>query len=657
MQRLFVFLAVIFTAASGLGSAAHAASPSPASPSASSSSATSASAPADSAVTLEPVVVTATRIAEPVSQTSSSVTVITARDIEDNGYRTLVDALQGVPGVSTTQTGGLGQNTGLFIRGMATNQSLILVDGKRLPQDLAGGYDLADLSLDNVERIEVVRGPLSAVQGGSAAGGVINLITKKGTGLKKPEYSVTLEAGSYNTFREALSARGAQGKVDYSAAFSSLLTTNQRRNNDYERENAGANLGYQAYDNVRLSLDTAYRVTTAQNPGKNVGSQKNDPAAAMLWETWSVGPTVEWKTTEVWTQTFSLQHTQQRTYNNNDPAYTGTNDNRNQDNSNEVDWNHTFAVLDNLTVTSGTQIEDKNIWQFDNHLDRIVYNNHQTNKSAYAGLDWEALPGWHLDPSVRMDGFSDFGDYWNWRAATSYVLPATKTKFKSSYGTATTPPADQNFMTFGGTNVPNYSLQAEQTQGWEAGVEQPFLGGKYTVGATYFENDTRNTIEYVGMADYNSTSINASRTRAQGVELTAGLHPVPEFDLTSSFTYLDDHNLDGYSSSYGNLAPDTRPARRPRRTTAFDAVGRPWKGVTLSLGMEWVAAKQDVINNYPDADLLPDYTTSRFAASWQVSKNVQLFGRIENLLNNHYEEAYGYPALDQAFYGGVKLMY
>jgi vitamin B12 transporter len=621
--------------------------------SASTSSTTSASDPADTSdadkTTLDPVVVTATRIAEPESRTSSSVTVITARDIEDNGYHTLVDALQNVPGVRTATAGAPGQNTGLFIRGMATNQNLILVDGKRLPQDLAGAYDLTDITLDNVERVEVVRGPLSAVQGNAAAGGVINIITKSGQGLKRPEYSATVEAGSYNTFREAVTARGAQGKFDYSAAYSSLLTSNQRRNNDYERENGTLNLGYQAYDDVRLSVASAYRVTTVQNPNGVRGFNANDPKAWNQTETWTVSPTLDWKTTEFWAQSLSFQHSQQRTANENDTPLSFSNNNRNQVNDNEVDWNHTFTPVETVKITAGTQLEDKNTWQYDDGLSQMVYNNHQTNKSVYTGADWEVVKDWHVAPSVRMDGFSDYGDYYNWRAATSYVTPVTRTKLKGSYGTATTAPSDQNFESFGGSNIVNNTLKPEQSRGWEAGAEQPFFGGKWTLGAVYFENSVDNLITTLTVDPTlgTFTSINQAHTRTQGTEISTGIHPLKELDVTASYTYLNAVNTD----------TNVRLVRRPRNETTFDIVGRPVKNVTLSLGGTWLNGIQDNDAVTFVAGNTPDIFTTRFAASWQIVKNVEVFGRIENLLNNHYEEIPGFPALDQAFYAGFRLTY
>ncbi|SDT99444.1 vitamin B12 transporter [Verrucomicrobium sp. GAS474] len=639
MQRISVrgLAFAIALALPGLGSLQAASTSSKTS---SSTSATS-SAPASSAtddttdLDLDPVIVTATRIPEPLSQTSSSVTVISAKEIEDNGYQNVVQALQNVPGLRTATPGTPGQVTGVFIRGMNSNQTLVLIDGKRLPQGFDGAYDITDLPLDNVERIEVARGPLSAVQGNSAAGGVINIITKSGQGMKKPEYAVTVEAGSFNTFHETVSARGAQGKFDYSAAYSSLLTSNQRRNNDYDRENATANLGYQAYDDVRLSLASAYRVTTVQNPGSVPSSSLKK---WQQWETWSVSPTLDWKTTEAWSQSLSFQHSQQRMANDNEPSA----NNRQQVNSNEVDWNHTITPIETLSIAAGGQFEDKTTWQYDDSLRSLTYNNHQTNKNVHTGVDWEALPGWHLVPSVSLDGYSDYGDFFNWRAATSYVVPATKTKFLGSYGTSTTAPSDQNFLTYGGFQIPNFNLKPEQTRGWEAGAEQPFFGGKWTVGGTFFENSIDNLI-YTPVA----TPLNLRHTRTQGVEVTTGIHPIKELDITAAYTYLDAINTDTMA----------RLVRRPRNETSFDVTGRPAENVTLALGGSWLNGMQDT-----DAATFATFNpknifSTRFAATWKITSNVSVFGRIENLLNNHYEEIPGYPTLSQAFYAGFKLTY
>ena len=609
----------------------------------------------DDATPLADVVVTATRMPQAADTTGSSVTVITRQEIDERQYQTVVQALQQVPGLSLSSTGTPGQTTAVLTRGLDTNQTLVLIDGRRLPQDLSGAFDLTNLPLDNVERIEMVRGPLSAVQGGNAAGGVINIITRSGLGMEKPEYTVSAETGSYNTFHEVVTARGMQGPVDYSVAASSLDTTWQRANNDYNQENVDGNVGYQLAKDLRLTVGAQYRSSYSQNPGQTAGYPvtygylANDPGSWFLRELWSANPVLEWKTTEEWTQTLSYLHSQQRDVNYASPASLANygSSSRTQIDADQVNYDTSYAILDNLKATAGTEFRDQDIWSFDDTAGNLAYANHQTNTSGFAGLDYEPLKDWRIDPSVRIDHYSDYGTDVNYRVATSYRTPVTRTLLHGSYGLSTTPPAESYFVPFPGQIV-NYGLTPERTEGFDAGAEQPFFGGKWTVGATYFQNNIANAITSEITTGGLYTSTNAAAARTQGVEITSAVHPLTQLDLSGSYTYLDAKDL----------STDTLLVRRPRNTFTFAVTERPVKGVVVSAEGSWVNGVQDFQPDVPYQQIhIADYFVARLVASWQVNPHLQFFGRLENAFNEKYEEAYLYPQPDQAFYGGVKLTF
>jgi len=608
------------------------------------------------------VVVTATRIPEPADDSASSVTVVTRQQIDENQYQNVAQALEQVPGVEVETSGTPGQLDTLIIRGATTNENLILVDGKRLPADLAGGFDLTDMTLDNVERIEVVRGPLSGVQGGSAMGGVINIITQDGKGLEKPEYSVSLEAGSYSTIHDVVTARGAQGAFDWSVAVSSLDTQNQRANNDYDLQNYTGNMGWQISKELRFTLATTHRVSTAQNPAQTVNSSGyiNDPSSWSQIELWTVIPELEWKTTDWWTQTLSYERSQYRI-----AAHTSLESlmddegdtQRTQIDENRFDYDNIFKVTDQLTLTAGSEFSDEKTWQADDGdpftdifgdppVAASNYNNNQTNTSGYLGADWQPVKGWKIDPSFRTDHYSDFGTFANWRFATSYRVAGPQTLFHSSYGTATTPPSEQNYLSFGGFQVPNFNLKPEQSKGFDFGVEQPLWNGKVTLGSTYFQNNISDLI-----VDNQATSqpYNVNQARTQGVENTATWHPLDQLDIGLGYTYTDAEDL----SNHRLLS------LRPRNVYTFSVTERPIPGVS-------VAWSGSALNGVEETDPTsasfayihePGYFTSRVAVTWQARKYLQVFGRIENVFNDKYEEVAGYPALDQGFYGGVKFTF
>ena len=163
-----------------------------------------------------PIVVTATRIPTPESEVGSSVTVITAEDIRNKQYRTVPEALRAVPGLDVVQAGGPGQQTSVFIRGASSSHTLVLVDGINIADASSpnGAVDFSGLMLDNVERIEVVRGPQSTLYGANAIGGVINIISRKGEG--RPRATLTMQAGNNSSKYQQLGVQGANDRVDYS---------------------------------------------------------------------------------------------------------------------------------------------------------------------------------------------------------------------------------------------------------------------------------------------------------------------------------------------------------------------------------------------------------------------------------------------------------
>ncbi|PIX23965.1 MAG: TonB-dependent receptor, partial [Deltaproteobacteria bacterium CG_4_8_14_3_um_filter_45_9] len=171
-------------------------------------------------VTLEKVVVTATRVETPVEEIASSITVISSKEIERKQKTTVLEVLRDIPGLDVVQTGGVGRLTSIFIRGANSEHTLVMIDGVEVNDPISPGrsYDFAHLTVDNIERIEVIRGPQSTLYGSEAIGGVVNIITKKGEG--KPKFFLSAEGGSFTTFRESTGVRGGNKWVNYSLGIS-----------------------------------------------------------------------------------------------------------------------------------------------------------------------------------------------------------------------------------------------------------------------------------------------------------------------------------------------------------------------------------------------------------------------------------------------------
>src|ERR1043166_6193716 len=204
----------------------------------------------DSDAEEEPVVVSATRTEIPLERSPASVSVIEADEMEEKQIERAADALREVPGLSVVQTGTAGQLTSVFTRGLRSEHTQVLLDGIPINQGLQGAFNFADLTIDDVERIEIVRGPQSTIYGPRALAGVIQIFTKQGTG--PPGVMLSAEAGSYGTFREWLESDGKLGNFDYSIGASRLDTENARPNNEYRNSAAIADVGWSPGEPLRI---------------------------------------------------------------------------------------------------------------------------------------------------------------------------------------------------------------------------------------------------------------------------------------------------------------------------------------------------------------------------------------------------------------------
>src|ERR1700719_398492 len=219
----------------------------------------SMSADGDQLPEAEPVIVSATRTDIPLDQSPASVSVIDSRDIENKQIERVADALREVPGLNVVQTGTPGQLTSVFMRGLPSQDMQVLLDGIPINQGLAGQFDFANLTTDNIDRIEVARGPQSTIYGPRALAGVVQIFTKQGNG--PPGITVSEEGGTYDTFREPVASDGKIGDFDYSLGASRLDTDNARPNNAYRNTSMLTDVGWSPNDQARIGGLFAYSET------------------------------------------------------------------------------------------------------------------------------------------------------------------------------------------------------------------------------------------------------------------------------------------------------------------------------------------------------------------------------------------------------------
>ncbi|MBM4032392.1 MAG: TonB-dependent receptor [Planctomycetes bacterium] len=609
----------------------------------------------------ERVVITATRLETLYEQVGSSITVIARQELERRKQTTVLEVLRGVPGLDVAQAGPAGGQASVFIRGTKSEHTLVLVDGIELndPISPARSFDWAHLTTDNVERIEVLRGPQSTLYGSDAIGGVINIITRKGKG--KPSVTLTTEGGSRRTFRESLSALGATPVFNYAVSASHLRTdgVSQAARWDGNREADGyrnctfaTKLGFTPAENFEVDVITRCvdgRVDL-DNFGGVLGDDPNYTSHVRQHFFRTQGRLKLFRGR--WEQKFGVSYSdhERTTRNNTDPAhpfdlerslYRGR--------VLKADWQHNLYLHETNTLTLGLETEEERgkshyysesmwgPWET-----RLPWRSARMN-SVYVQDQISLWNRWFTTIGARLDDHEQFGSKATYRVATIYHIRETGTRLKASHGTGFKAPTLYQLYA---ARYGNAALQPEESKGCDIGVEQDLFGGRLTLGATCFRNKVKNLIEY----DYVTWQYYNTGLDARGIELTATARPLDNLTITASCTHQRSEDTE----------TGQRFVRRPRHKASLNVNYRPIPKLNLNLGVLCVGPREDVffdnVNwwNPPRRVTLHRYVLVNAAASYDVTKNIQVFGRVENLLDRRYEEVQGYGTPGIGFFAGVR---
>ena len=613
-------------------------------------------APAFAQVTNENVVVSATRIPTPLAQIASSVTVITAADIEARQQRSLPDLLRSVSGVNIVQTGGAGGQTSLFLRGANPNHTKLLLDGIDIadPSTPSGAADISKLLAGDIAKVEVLRGPQGALYGSDAIGGVVSIVTQGGTGPMT--ITADAEGGSFDTFNQRGSVSGSEGAFQYSATVQhfhsgatpvtplSLLPPGQRRNDDfYDNVTATAKLGYDVSDTLQLGLVGR----TTNSLGKITGdafdfttftsfpSPTRTRISSIQYQSRATAHLILWDGRLDQTLGFAYGSTITATQ---DPD---NGDSRAIGDRIKLDWQGNVKVIDGQTLVLGAETARDALhpglsFGFPSTLSRGI-----TTNAGFAELQSDFGVGLYNSVSIRYDDNSRFGNKTTWRVAPAWVIDATGTKLKASAGTGFKAPAlQQLYGTFGG----NAALKPETSFGYDVGIEQSFLGGSVTGGVTWFQNNIKNLI--VSGPAPSFQLMNIGRARTDGVESFIAWKALDALTLRADYTYTD------------ALDAGTKRAllRRPRHKASVNADWRATDALNLAATLLYVGQQIDGNRDFSIPRLkMPDYVTLDLAASYRLTGKWSLFARIENVTDTDYQSPDGFLRPRMGAYAGIKV--
>lgn len=641
---------------------------------------------------LAEVVVTPTRVATPRSSVAAAVTVLDGERLRAQGITQVADALREVVGVSLVQPGSDGGLTSLFLRGGESDYTSVLVDGVPL-NDPGGAMNLADLTMDNVDRIEIVRGPASVLYGSDAVSGVVQIFTRRGKGPAR------VEAGMASGWFDGLTPGGA---VAASSGWGRSL----------ERWQAGVSGGSDAvgysFSFSRASTDGLYGTAAFDNSYRNAtasGLVRAEPdartdASLMVrysdhlfhYPTDGAGRLADANQFDHGTSTalgldlgrVLLPHLEARLMLADYRTDRGTDDAPDSaaDTAGFYAY-HSLATVERrraearatwrrsrAAVTAGGALErqseqstSESQSSFGNFPDQLDVQ--RFNHAAYLQVQGDPAAAVSVNAGARWDGSGTYGDFFTYRGGV-VLRPRSGLLLRASAGTGFKEPTFyENFAT--GFAIGNPNLKPEHSASWEVGLEQSGWNGRARLAGTYFDQRFRDLIDFT-FAPPSPTDpnyFNIASARARGLELEAELNPLTALGVGARATWLSTRVVDGgFDSGPGALlAPDSPLLRRPSFTLSGNLRYIVSRRVRTALAARHVGTRADLdYTGYPPArDTLPGYTTVGVSVEGDVlsaqDRTVTLTVRLENALNAAYQEAVNFPARRRTVWLGAKARF
>ena len=631
---------------------------------------------ADDQTIYGPITVTATRIPTPASQVPAGVTVLTQADFAKQGDNTLVEALSSVPGVNVVQLGGPGNQASVFIRGTNSEDVLVLLDGVPVnnPANANGGFDFGQYVLADIERVEIIRGTMSGLYGSNAIGGVINIITKRGT---KPNQATITAAGGYPAQAQtSATLSGVAGKFDY--ALSGGI--DEEAGFDYTPKRMSVYANNQDPYRSRLgSMQLGYSVTPATRVYVILRAQGTDSASPDLAYPVFDDPNNYFYNSSYFgklgvsstlldgrlrTDLFVAQLQDQLHNRNlldaNDPNFASANDIYHGYRT-DTQWNNTLRLSDAGALTQssllfGTEYSNDTAHEHvdeDNGGYTIFVHASQHSWSGHMGLQTTVANRLTLTGAVRDDTVSSFGNAVTWRAGAVLTVPEIDTTLKGSVGTGFLAPSlfDLYYVdNFGDSGNPN--LRPEYSTGWEIGpqFDIPAFGQAdfLSVSATYFSTSIRDLIQAVANANGAYTEENVSQANINGVETDYVLNPAPWLSAELNYTYT--------RAVSGTNGPAL--LRRPQNAGSATVTVKPLPGLSITPQVQYVGRFNDYL--YNDSGYLTGTgsadpgTVVNLNVSYRLNDKFTLFAAGKNILNSNFEAANGLQIPGASLLMGVR---
>ena len=593
------------------------------------------------------IVVTATGSQTKRKETGQAIIVLDAGALKTSQTASISDILRTVPSIAIARNGGVGSQTSVFIRGGESSQTLVLIDGVRIndPSSPNAAFDFGALLTGNIDRVEVLRGPNSVIWGSQAIGGVISVRTVEPT--ESFTANALAEYGSYNTAQARANVAGTSG------IFSGSVGAGYYRTDGISALSAGTEKdGYKNFSaNGKLKVNFSDALNLDLRGYYNKGRVEFDDPFGATANTFPVTNNEQFIGYVGLNSTLFDDHLKGRlSYSRTDISRIGTepnvpfsfNVNRLKGTIDRFEYHGTFDIADPVTLNFGAEHERSFASTFFPAGGGTAPSKAKNSvTSGFGQLTLRPLKGLTLTGGVRYDDYSLYGGQTTFGANFAYAPGDGNTVFRGTYAEGfRAPTLTEALLPFGNT-----ALKPETAKSYDVGIEHSFLDGRATASATYFRRNSNDTITF-SFVTFQSENI--ARTRSEGVELGLALRPSDRLTLSAQYSLVD-ATSQSLGATFGNQL-----ARRPKDNASVIVDWKsPWG---LALGGT-VTLTGDSFNNLSNTVRLDGFASASLRASYPVTDQFELFGRVENLFDVAYETVRTYGTLGRNAYVGVRAKF